>query len=154
MTTSFRLPVERSSTATQRDGSRTRHKIMTPDPVLVRANHAGPKFVENLAGGLVARQSELPLELDSRHARRLAGDQVGRPEPHRERRVRAFHNGAGSEACITAAKYPRARGNVPWLVSLPAVRTDESIVPSCVLKIGSARRFIRKEVLELRQRAR
>jgi len=55
---------------------------------------------------------------------------------------------------MTAAKYPWARGNMPWLISDPAVRTDETITPSGTLKISGARLFIRKEALKLRQRAR
>jgi hypothetical protein len=55
---------------------------------------------------------------------------------------------------MTAAKYPRARRNVPWLISHPAVRANEAIAPSSTLKICSARRFIREETLKLRQRAR
>ncbi len=42
-------------------------------------------------------QSELPLELNSRYAGRLTGDQVRRPEPNRERCVRALHDGAGGK---------------------------------------------------------
>ena len=118
---------------------------LATDPVLVGANHANPEFVENLEGGLVARQSELPLELDSRHARRLAGNQVGRPEPHRERRVRALHNGAGGETSFTptlpATKNTRAGGVTIGLTGRSAVGTDEAVAPSCVFKICRARRF-------------
>jgi len=55
---------------------------------------------------------------------------------------------------MTAAKYPRARRNVPRLIIYPAVRADEAIAPSSTLKISSARRLIGEEMLELRQRAR
>ncbi len=111
-----------------------------------------------LEGGFVARQTELPLELDGRQAGRLAGDQVSRPEPYRERRMRALHDGAGGKAGVAAtmaaAKHPKARGNVPWPVSHPAVRTDEPSAPSCALKVGSTRRFIREQALKLRKRVR
>ncbi len=65
--------------------------------ILVGPHHADPQFVKNLESSLVAQQSELPLELDGRQAWRLAGDQVGCPEPHRERCVGALHDGASGE---------------------------------------------------------
>lgn len=49
------------------------------------------------ATGRVAR------ELNGRHARRLTGDQILCPEPNRQRRVRAFHDGASSEARVACA---------------------------------------------------
>jgi hypothetical protein len=42
------------------------------DAILVRADHSGAQFVEDLKGRLVTREPELPLELDGRHARGLA----------------------------------------------------------------------------------
>ena len=73
------------------------------NPILVGTHHAGSQFVKNLESRLVTRQSKLPLELDGRHAGRLAGDQVGCPEPCRERCVRPLHDGASSEARIVVA---------------------------------------------------
>ena len=52
------------------------------DTVLVGSHHADAKLVKDLESSLVARQSELPLELDGRHAGRLTGDQVSCPEPY------------------------------------------------------------------------
>ncbi len=59
--------------------------------------------MKDLEGGLIARQSELSLELDSRHSGDLSGNQVSRPEPYRERRVRALYDGAGGKAGVAAA---------------------------------------------------
>ena len=70
------------------------------NPILVGPHHTGSQFVKYLESRLITRQSELPLELDGRHAGRLAGDQVGCPKPHRERSVRTFHDGASSEARV------------------------------------------------------
>ena len=42
------------------------------DAILVRTDHSGAQFVEDLKGSLVTREPELPLELDGRHARGLA----------------------------------------------------------------------------------
>ena len=128
------------------------------DPVLIGPHHTDPELVEYLEGGLVARQPELPLELNSRDARCLAGDQVGRPEPYRERRVRALHDGAGGESsfapALPATKNTGAGGVTIGLAGRPAVGADEAVTPSCALKVGRARSFVREQALELRQRAR
>src|SRR3990170_4395351 len=128
------------------------------DPILVGTHHAGSEFVKNLESSLVTRQSELPLELDGRHAGRLAGDQVGCPEPHRERCVRSFHDRASGEARIAVAMAtPENAGAIGKAVRLSgclAVVTDESTAPSGALKVGRAGRFVRKQSLELRKRAR
>lgn len=125
--------------------------------ILVGPYHAGPQFVKNLESSLVAWQSELPLELDDRHAWRLAGDQVGRPEPHRERCVRAFHDGASSETRVAVAMMtPTNAGAIGEAIRLSgraAVVTNEPSVPSGVLKVGRARRFVREQSLKLRKRA-
>ena len=73
------------------------------DPILIGPHHAGPELVEYLEGGLVARQPELPLELDGRYAGCLAGHQVGCPKPDQQRRVRTFHHGSGFEADVANA---------------------------------------------------
>ena len=128
------------------------------NPILIRPNHAGPQLVKYLEGGLIARQSELPLELGGRHSRCLAGDQVGRPKPDRERRVRALHDSAGGEACVAATfpatKYAVAGSDVSWFAGRPAMPANKPIAPSSALKIGHARRFVREQSLKLRQRAR
>ena len=128
------------------------------NPILVGAHHAGPQFVKNLESRLVTRQSELPLELDGRHAGRLAGDQVGRPEPHRERCVRTFHDGASREVAIVLAVATSqngwAIGETIGIARRSATRADEPVAPSCALKVSGARRLVREEALELRQRAR
>ena len=128
------------------------------NPILVGTHHAGPQFVKNLESSLVTRQSELPLELDGRHPRRLAGDQVGRPEPHRERRVRAFHNGASREVAVVLAVATSQNGwaidETIGIAGRSATRTDEPVAPSSALKVSRACRLVMEEALELRQRAR
>src|SRR5271170_3036879 len=57
------------------------------DPVLIRAHHPRAEFVENLERRLVARQAELSLKLNGRHAGCLAGHQIGRPKPYAQRSV-------------------------------------------------------------------
>ncbi len=129
-----------------------------PDPVLIGPHHAGSELVEYLEGGLVARQSELPLELNSRDARRLAGNQVGRPEPYGERRVRALHDGSGGEVAIAlavaASKNGGAVGESVGITRRSAIDTNEAITPSGALKVSRACRFIWKQALKLGQRTR
>ena len=129
---------------------------LAADPVLVGAHHACAQLMKYLKSGFVARQPELALELDGRHAGRLAGNQIRSPEPDRKRRMGAFHDGARREAgvapAMTASKYRAARRNVPWLISHRAVRTDEFFSPSSTLKVFCASSFVGKQVLKLRKR--
>src|SRR5208283_5382662 len=94
------------------------------DAILVRADHSRAQFVKDLKGSLVTRESELPLELDGRHARGLAGDQVGGPEPSGQRRVASLHDRADSQARLTAAfaafQHARAGGNAERRSCLPS----------------------------------
>ena len=126
--------------------------------ILVGSHHASPQFVKNLESSFVASQSELPLELDGRHAGCLAGNQVVRPEPHRERCVRTFHHGASREVAIVLAV---AASQNSWAISKTigiarrsATRANEPVAPSCALKVSGTRCLVREEALELRQRAR
>ncbi len=131
---------------------------LAADPVLVGTHHAGAQLVKYLKSGFVTRQAELPLELDDRDARRLACDQVGRPEPHRERCVRAFHDGASREVAVVlavaASQNGWAIGETIGIAGHFATRTVEPVAPSCALKVSRARRLVREEALELRQRTR
>lgn len=130
----------------------------TADMVLIRPHHADAQLVKYLKGSLVARQSELPLELNSRYAGCLTGDQVRRPEPNRERRVSTLHDSAGSEARVAVAmvtpENAGAIGEAVRFANRSAVITGESIFPSGTLKIGRARRFVREQPLKFRKRAR
>ena len=129
---------------------------LAADSVLVGTYHASAKLVKYLEGSFVPRQSQLPLELDCRHTGCLAGNQVGRPEPNRERRVRVIHDGASSEGRVTSAvptaKQSKTRGEVSRLISHPAERADEPVDPPSPLKIGCACCLIRKESLKFRKR--
>jgi hypothetical protein len=78
--------------------------VATPaDTVLVRPHHAGAQLVQDLECRLVALQSDPALELHGGHAGRLTGDEIRRPEPDTERRVRALHHRAHGEAGVLPA---------------------------------------------------
>ena len=129
-----------------------------PDLILIRAHHANTQFVKNLIGRLVPRKPELSLKLNGRDTRRLAGDQIGRPEPYRQRRVSTLHDGAGSEVAIdlalTTPKNSRAVGESIGLAGHCTARTNEPILPARTFKISRARSFVREQSLKFGKRAR
>src|SRR2546430_13205511 len=99
---------------------------MTPqlatDAVATGSDHAGAEFVEDLERGLVAVQAKLALELDRRDAWRMARNEVGGPEPNRQRRAGPLHDRAGrqrinpADICGTAEPAAGWRsGRVRWL---------------------------------------
>ena len=131
---------------------------LAANSILSGAHHADTQLVENLERGLVAREFELPLKLNSRHAGCLTGDQVRGPEPNRQRRVRAFHDGASGEARVAATlpttEYAGASGDTVRLAGSAATRTNEAIAPSGALKVGRTGCLVRKQALKIRQRVR
>ena len=128
------------------------------DAVLVRAHHPGAQFVENLKSCLITRNTELPFELDGRHAGGMAGDQVGGPEPSGQRRVAALRDRADSQPCLTSAfaarQHARAGRNAERLASHTTVRTDEAVSPARLFEVFSAGGIIREEAPKLRRRPR
>ena len=80
------------------------HGILAADGVPIRPHHSGAQFVKYGPGGFVSREAELSLELQGGLAGRLRGDEVCRPEPDRERRVRGLHHGARSQRRILFAR--------------------------------------------------
>jgi hypothetical protein len=71
-----------------------------------RSNHAGAELVEDLKGGFVTGKPDLALELCGGHARGLAGHQIGRPEPHAQRRMRSMTVPAVSPEHFRQRKMP------------------------------------------------
>src|SRR5580693_2999020 len=104
------------------------------DAILVRTDHSGAQFVEDLKGCLVTREPKLPLELDGRHAGGLAGDQVGGPEPD----VASLHDRADSQSCLTSAfaacQHARAGRNAERFASRTTMRTDLAVFPACLFE--------------------
>jgi hypothetical protein len=126
------------------------------DTVLVRPHHARAQFVQDAEGGFISRQPKLPLKLHGRHPRRLAGDEVGGPEPDSERRMTAFHDGADQEAGLaatrTALQNTGSGDNAEGFGDLAAMRADKAFSPTGPPKIGSTCRVIGKQLLKLRER--
>ena len=131
---------------------------LTANSILIGSHHTDAQLVKNLERGLVARESELALKLNSRHAGRLTGDQVRCPEPNRQSSVRSFHDGASGEARITATlattQDAGASGDAVRFTGYATTRTDEAIHPSRALKVCRTCCLVRKQTLKIRQRAR
>lgn len=128
------------------------------DLVALGAHHPSAELVKDAEGRLVARQAELPLKLDCRHPGRLAGDQVSRPEPSRQRRVAALHDGSSHQAHVfatgAAAQNAGARLETERLANDAAPWAGESSLPAGAFEIGGTGRVVRENALELRQRLR
>src|SRR5947209_20150970 len=73
---------------------------LATDAVATGSDHAGAEFVEDLERRLVAVQAKLALELDGRDAWRMARNEVGGPEPNRQRRPGPLHDSAGRAATL------------------------------------------------------
>ncbi len=125
---------------------------LTADPVLVGTHHGRAELVEDAKGGFIAREPKLALKLRGGDAGRLAGDQIGRPEPHAQRRVAALHDGPGCQSRLAAAfaagQHAGPRGDAERFAGFPAMRADETFGPSGLLEIARAGRVIREKPLE------
>ena len=127
--------------------------------VAVGADHAGAQFVQDLKGGLIARQPKLTLELHGRHPRRLRRHQVGTPEPSRQGHATAVHGRPSGQRDIGLAM-PAAQNNGLALgetvgrVDGAALRAGEPIRPAKVFKVARASCVIGKRPLKFRDRSR
>ena len=128
------------------------------DPVPIGPNHARAKLVQNAEGGFVPGQPELPLKLHRRHARRLAGNQIGGPEPGAQGSVAALHDRADGQSGLPATRatsqYAGPRGDAERFAHDVALRTGEPASPASPLEVGGAGRVVGKKSLKLGKRSR
>ena len=128
----------------------------SPDTVLVRPHHAGAQFVQDAEGGFVSCQPKLPLKLNRRHARCLAGDEISGPKPDAERRMAALHDRAGQEAGLastrTAFENTGSGDNAEGFANQTAMRANKAVRPPGAPKIVGARSVIRKQLLKFAER--
>ena len=124
--------------------------------VALRAYHSGAQLMKDAEGRLIARKAKLPLKLDGRHSRCLTSDQIGRPEPGRQRCVAALHNGPGHQADVfatgSATQNARARLEAERLADNAAPRAGKPITPAGLFEIGRACRIVGENALKFRQR--
>src|ERR1700682_744797 len=129
---------------------------LATDAVAIGSDHGGAEFVEDLERRLVAVQAKLTLELDGRDAWRMARNEVGGPEPDRQRPAGPLHDRAGRPRIIplTLAAPQNRRAveeGVGFAGSAPP-SADDPVAPADGFKVSSASRIVRKEALGLGQR--
>src|SRR5207244_11069551 len=111
--------------------------------------------VEAVERSVVAVQSKLALGLDGRDAWRMARNQVGGPEPDRQRRAGPLHDHAGRQRIIpltfAAPQNLRPVGEAVGFAGCAAPSADEPVAPADGFKVSSASRIVRKQALELGQ---
>src|ERR1035437_525951 len=78
-------------------------RILGSESGALWSHHAGAQHVEHLKSRLVAGHAQLPLKLQSRLDGRLCRHKVSTPEPYRQRRVTAHHDGARQERPVGLA---------------------------------------------------
>src|SRR5258705_11615751 len=131
---------------------------LATDAVATGSDHAGAELVEALERRLVACQAGLALELGGRDAWRMAPNQVGGPEPDRQRRAGPLHDSAGRQRIIpltfAAPQNLRPVGEAVGFAGFAAPSADEPVAPADGFKVSSASRIVRKQALELGQRTR
>src|ERR1700719_2438905 len=128
---------------------------LATDAVATGSDHAGAEFVEDLERGLVAVQAKLALELDGRDVWRMARNQVGGPEPDRQRRAGPLHDRAGLQHIIpltfAAPQTLLPVGEAVGFAGFATPFADEPVAPADGFKVSSASRIVRKEALALGQ---
>src|SRR5215472_11058404 len=128
---------------------------MATDPVAVGSDHTGAQFVKYLERRLITVQAKLPLELDRRHAGRMARNEVCRPEPDRQRRAAPLHDRARRQRVIpltfAAPQNLQSVGEAVGFAKFAAPSAHEPLAPADGLKVSSASRIVSKEALELGQ---
>src|SRR5437763_16946105 len=126
---------------------------LATDAVATGSDHAGAEFVEDLERGLVAVQAKLALELDGRDAWRMARNEVGGPEPDRQRRAGPLHDSAGRQRSIpltfAAPQYLRPIGEAVGCAGFATPSADEPVAPPQGLQVSSASPIVRNMTLAL-----
>src|SRR6202790_5272201 len=88
----------------------------------------------------------------------MARNQVGAPEPDRQRRAGPLHAGAGRQRIIpltfAAPQNLRPVGEAVGFAGFAAPSADEPVAPADGFKVSSASRIVRKGRLELGGRTR
>ena len=69
-----------------------------------RVDHRAPKLVQHHPRRFIPVQSQLSLEQEGRDAPFVRGGQIGRPEPHRQWRLRVVENRASRQRDLISAR--------------------------------------------------
>src|SRR4029077_20111340 len=121
-----------------------------------RREHALAQLATEQPSTAVRSQAELALQLQGRDAVGVGGHQVGGPEPRGQRQLGVVPDGGGGHLGLPTAACtfpcPRFGLQLPCFARA-AAGAHEALRPARRKKIPGARRFIRKTLLELDQRA-
>jgi len=119
----------------------------------IGGNQRRAEFVQELQCGLVARDTELFLELQCRDARRQGGNEVGGMKPKREWELASMHARAGGQTDLMPVP---TLGHTPSGKCVagggPAPRTDKSRRPTQLVEIVCALLIRGEESLEFDKR--
>src|SRR5258708_28291678 len=122
---------------------------LATEAVATGSDHAGAEFVEDLERRLVAVQAKLALELDGRNAWRMARNEVGGPEPNRQRRAGPLHDRAGRQRIIpltfAAPQNLRPVGEAVGFAGFAAPSADETGAPTDCFKVSSTNRIVKRQ---------
>src|SRR5258708_3083688 len=128
---------------------------LATEAVATGSDHAGAEFVEDLERRLVAGQANLALELAGGDAWGMGRNEVGGPEPDRQRRAGPLHDSAGRQRIIpltfAAPQNLRPVGEAVGFAGFSAPSADEPVAPADGFKISRASHILRKYALELLQ---
>src|ERR1700674_2581180 len=121
---------------------------LATEAVATGSDHAGAEFVEDLERRLVAVQAKLALELDGRDARRMARNEVGGPEPDRQRRAGPLHDCASRQRVIplafAAPENVRPVGEAVRFARFVAPSADDPVAPADGFKVSGTGSIVRK----------
>lgn len=117
--------------------------------IAARPNHRTAELVEPRPGGLIAVNTEHPLEGQGVGSVLVAGDLPGGDEPQLERLTGSLEDRSGRDVCSAPALgiegSPR---RAPWLPSVAARRADKAVRPAQPLQEAFAGVFVREEPVE------
>ncbi len=120
------------------------------EPAASRTDHRPTKLVQPSPRGLIALQSEIPLEAQGVRSILLTGDLPSRQEPGSKRTACAVEDRPGQHRSLSlalSAHEPPARRPPRW-ANCPAARADEAVPPANSREVGQAALLIGEELVE------
>ena len=122
------------------------------EAIAARTHHRPTKLVEPRPGGLVAAQTQRPLQPQGAHPRLLVRHPPHRSEPRHQRRPRVLEDRAGGHRRLVGAgrALPPPSSHGPRL-RRPTARAPKPLRPPELLQIRATGLFGRESPLELRE---
>ncbi len=97
-----------------------------------RVHHRAPQLVQQQPRRFVPPQAQLPLQQERREAPLVGNRQIGRPEPHQERRLRVVENRPGGQRHLIPARrtLPAPVCGQAIAARVPAPGTHKAVRPA------------------------